>query len=229
MSTTAHTVEEITRAHGAFFVYLAELIVHRRANPSDDLLTALITVRDNDDRLSEEELLGLILVLLVAGHETTANQIANFTYLLLTDRKRWELLRADPGLIPAAVEELLRWVQLTLGGFSPRFAKEDVEVGGVTVRAGEAVFTHTPSANRDEAVFVNGGVLDLTRDVNPHIAFGYGVHYCVGAQLARMELQEALGAMLQRFPSLRLAVPADEVPWRAGVLTRGPEKLPLSW
>lgn len=229
MSTTGASPDEIGEALGRFWAYLGELVARRRADPSDDLLTALIAARDEEDRLSEDELIGLMLILLVAGHETTANQIANFTYLLLADRDRWEQLRGDPGLIPGAVEELLRWVQLSVGGFSPRIAKEDVEVCGVTVRAGEAVFTHTPSANRDESVFANGGVLDLTREVNPHIAFGHGVHYCLGAQLARLELQESLAGLIQRFPSLRLALPADEVPWKSGLLVCGPEALPLSW
>lgn len=229
MSTTTATYESIGDSIGTFWTYLAELVTRRRAEPAGDLLTALIAARDEGDRLSEDELIGLVLILLVAGHETTANQIANFTYLLLSDQDRWDLLRDEPELVPGAVEELLRWVQLSSGGVSPRIAKEDVEMCGVTVRAGEAVFTHTPSANRDEAVFVNGGVLDLTRDVNPHIAFGYGVHYCLGAQLARMELQETLGAMLRRFPLLRLAVPADEVPWKSGLLVYGPQALPLSW
>lgn len=229
MSTTARTRTEVAQAQSKFWVYLAELVAHRRAHPSDDLLTALITARDEEDRLTEQELISLVLILLVAGHETTANQIANFTYLLLAQRDRWTLLHDNPQLIPDAVEELLRWVQLSTGGFSPRIAKEDIDLCGTTIHAGEAVFTHTPSANRDETVFPHSTELDLTRDVNPHIAFGHGVHYCVGAQLARMELQESLSAMLQRFPSLHLAVPPDHVPWKTGLLVSGPQTLPLTW
>ncbi|WP_280272294.1 cytochrome P450 [Nocardia wallacei] len=229
LSTTAYTREQITAGRLGFEEYLAELIGQRRARPTDDLLGALVTARDNDDRLSEKELVNLGITLLIAGHETTANQIANFVYLLLTERRYWELLQVRPDLLPGAVEELLRFVQLGAGGASPRIATEDVRLGEVTVRAGEAVFVNTPTANRDESVFDRADELDLTRAHNPHVAFGYGAHHCLGAQLARLELQIAIGALLQHFPTLRLAVPSEAVPWKSGLLVRGPKSLPVAW
>ncbi|MFI9503519.1 cytochrome P450 [Nocardia sp. NPDC052566] len=229
LSTTAYTREQITDARLELEGYLAELVAQRREDPTDDLLGALVAARDNEDRLSEDELVNLGIGLLIAGHETTANQIANFTYALLTERRHWELLQRQPELLPGAIEELLRYVQLGSGGGSARVAVEDVELSGVTVRAGEAVFVNTQAANRDEAVFADPESLDLTRTVNPHIAFGHGAHHCLGAQLARVELQVALGSLLRRFPALRLAVPVEEVPWKTGLLVRGPKALPVSW
>ncbi|WP_067673823.1 cytochrome P450 [Nocardia miyunensis] len=231
LSTTAYTPDQITAARTELEKYLAEVVAERRAAPDtgDDVLGALVAARDNDDRLTEDELVQLGITLLVAGHETTANQIANFTYLLLTTPGQWDALRADPDLVPDAIEELLRFVQLGAGGGSARVATEDLELCGVTVRAGESVFAQMPSANRDENIFHNPAELDLTRKHNPHIAFGYGVHHCLGAQLARVELQVAIGTLLRRFPGLRLAVPLEQVQWKTGLLVRGPIALPVSW
>ncbi|GAB4588154.1 cytochrome P450 [Nocardia sp. IFM 10818] len=229
LSTTAYTRAQIIAARAGLEAYLAELISQRRAEPRDDLLSALVAARDNDDRLSELELVNLGVGLLIAGHETTANQIANFTYVLLTAPEQWELLRRNPELVPGAVEELLRHVQLGSGGAFARIATEDVELSGITVRAGEAVFVNTQAANRDETVFTDPEQLDLTRTDNPHMAFGHGAHHCLGAQLARLELQVAMASLLRAFPTLRLAVPVDEVPWKTGLLVRGPKSLPVAW
>ncbi|WP_405165210.1 cytochrome P450 [Nocardia sp. NBC_01499] len=229
LSTTAYTSEEIDDARAALEAYLAEVVAQRRERPTDDLLGALVAARDNEDRLTEDELVNLGIGLLIAGHETTANQIANFTYVLLSEPQHWELLRSRPELVPDAIEELLRYVQLGSGGAFARVATEDVALSGVTVRAGESVIVNTQAANRDEDVFDNSEKLDLTRISNPHMAFGHGVHHCLGAQLARLELQVALGSLLQRFPTLHLAVPFEEVPWKTGLLVRGPKALPVSW
>jgi len=233
VSTTAYTVEEVAAARVGLETYLAEVVAERRADPTggaDDLLGALVAARDNDDRLTEAELVQLGITLLIAGHETTASQISNFTYTLLTMPGQWELLRDNPDLVPGAVEELLRFVQLGSGGAAfGRVATEDLELCGVTVRAGETVFVNTQSANRDESIFDTAGELDLARGHNPHIAFGHGVHHCLGAQLARVELQVALASMLRRFPKLTLAVPVEEVPFKTGLLVRGPRSLPVSW
>lgn len=228
MSTTAVPDEERVAALAAVAQYLTEQIAERRAHPSDDLLGALVAARDNDDRLSEDELITLGLTLLVAGHETTANQIANFVYVLLTAGE-WNRLRADPDLVPAAIEELLRYIQLGNGGAFPRIAVEDVELSGTLIRAGEAVFVDLAIANRDETVFPDPDTMDLTRHHNSHLAFGHGFHHCVGAQLARLELHVTLTALLRRFPNLHLAVPADEVEWKTGMLLRGPKALPVAW
>ncbi|MFI6363618.1 cytochrome P450 [Nocardia sp. NPDC050630] len=229
LSTTAHTREQISAARAGLEEYLTELVAQRRERPTDDLLGALVAARDDEDRLSEQELVNLGIGLLIAGHETTANQIANFTYVLLTEREHWELLCGRPELVPSAVEELLRYVQLGSGGSFPRIATEDIELGGVEIRSGESVFVNTQAANRDETVFADPEELDLTRERNPHMAFGHGAHHCLGAQLARVELQVALSSLLQRFPTLHLAVPADEVPWKSGLLVRGPKALPVAW
>ncbi|PXX59154.1 nocardicin N-oxygenase [Nocardia tenerifensis] len=229
LSTTAHTPQQIEDARTALEDYLAEVVAQRRRQPTDDLMGALVAARDNDDRLTEDELVNMGIGLLIAGHETTANQIANFTYVLLSEPRQWALLRERPELVPGAIEELLRYVQLGSGGSFARVATEDVELSGVTVRAGESVIVNTQAANRDESVFENSEELDLTRNDNPHMAFGHGVHHCLGAQLARLELQVAIGSLLQRFPTLRLAVPVEEVPWKTGLLVRGPKALPVSW
>ncbi|MEU1954481.1 cytochrome P450 [Nocardia rhamnosiphila] len=229
LSTTAYTREQIESARDSLETYLVEVVAERRQRPTDDLLGALVAARDEEDRLSERELVNLGVGLLIAGHETTANQIANFTYVLLTQREYWELLRAEPELIPGAVEELLRYVQLGAGAGQPRVATEDVVLSGVTVRAGDSVFVNTQAANRDENVFDHPESLDLTRQRNPHVAFGYGAHHCLGAQLARVELQVALEALLERFPSLRLSRPLDEIPWKSGLLVRGPKQLLVEW
>ncbi|WP_433733114.1 cytochrome P450 [Nocardia sp. CA-129566] len=229
LSTTAHTREQISAARAGLEAYLTELVAQRREQPTDDLLGALVAARDDEDRLSEAELVNLGIGLLIAGHETTANQIANFTYVLLTEPGHWELLCGRPELVPSAVEDLLRYVPLGSGGSFPRIATQDLELGGVTIRAGESVFVNTQAANRDEAVFDDPEQLDLTRERNPHMAFGHGAHHCLGAQLARVELQVALDSLLRRFPTLRLAVPIEDVPWKSGLLVRGPKALPVSW
>ncbi|MFB9909280.1 cytochrome P450 [Allokutzneria oryzae] len=229
MSTTKYTPEQITEARDKFLAYMAGLVAQRRAEPTDDLLGALVLARDNDDRLSEMELIRLGIGLLVAGHETTANQLTNFTYLLLSERERYEALVADPALVPAAVEEMLRYTPLGAAGGFVRIALEDVELAGVTVRKGESVFAQIAAANRDDAVFDRPDKIDFTRQHNPHMAFGHGLHHCLGAQLARLELQVALEGMITRFPGLRFAVPVEELPWRTGMLVRGLEALPVAW
>ncbi|MRH87347.1 cytochrome P450 [Nocardia sp. SYP-A9097] len=229
MSTTAATREQIVTARAGLETYLSEQVAERRERPRDDLLGALVSARDDGDRLNEAELVNLGVTILIAGHETTANQIANFTYVLLSEPGRWEFLRAHPELVPNAVEELLRYVQLGSGGGFPRIATEDIELSGTLIRTGDAVFINTQAANRDESVFTAADTLDLTREHNPHMAFGHGFHHCLGAQLARIELQVVLEALLGRFPNLRLAAADADIPWKRGMLVRGPKSLPVSW
>ncbi|WP_031466715.1 cytochrome P450 [Sciscionella sediminilitoris] len=231
LSTTAATAGEIEQAREELFAYLREHIAARRAQPegqrSRDLLTDLVEARDNTDRLSEDELVQMGVGILVAGHETTANQLANFTFTLL-DTGLWARLVERPELLDSAVEELLRYVQLGNGG-SARVATEDVELAGVLVRAGESVIGALGSANRDESVFPGADRIDFDRETNPHVGFGYGVHHCLGAQLARMELRVGLGALIEAFPGLRFAESAEQVPWRVGRLVHGPRELRLRW
>ncbi|MEH1098098.1 cytochrome P450 [Micromonospora sp. CPCC 205561] len=229
VSTTSLSPERAQEYIDNLFAYMGELIALRRQRPTDDLLGAMVRARDADDRLAEEEVVRLAAGLLAAGHETTVTQIPNFVYVLLTHPDEWERLTAEPSLVPAAVEELMRFVPLGASSAFARYALEDVELGGVLVHAGEPVVVSIASANRDETVFPEPDRLDLTRQANPHLGFGHGVHHCVGAQLARMELQVVLETLIGRTPNLRLAVPESELPWKSGLLVRGLLALPVSW
>lgn len=209
--------------------YMSDLIAKRRAEPTDDLLSALVSARDDDDKLSEEELVTMGIALLATGHHTTANQLANYMYTLLTRHGYWEELVADPSLVPQAVEELLRYTPLSPASDNTRIATQDVELPGGTVRAGEAVMIFPAVGNRDESVFERPDELDFHRAANPHIAFGHGIHHCLGAPLARLELQVALSTLIRRLPTLYLAVPAHEVPWKTDHVVRGVSALPVRW
>ncbi|MGC4892195.1 cytochrome P450 [Micromonospora sp. DT31] len=209
--------------------YMRAIIAKRREQPTDDLLSALVAARDNDDRLSEDELVTMGIALLATGHHTTANQLANYLYILLTQREYWEQLVEDPSLIPSAVEELLRFTPLSPYSENTRIAMEDIELGGQVLKAGEAVMVFPAVGNRDPEVFERPEELDLTRKHNPHIAFGHGIHHCLGAPLARMELQIALSTLIRRLPTLALAVPAEEVPWKSEHVVRGVGALPVRW
>lgn len=229
MSTTAYSREEAAAADAAIRGYLAELVAARRAAHHDDLLGVLVAARDEEDRLSEDELITFGVTLLVAGHETTAHQLANMIYVLLTREDQLALLREQPELLPQAVEELLRFVPLGNGIGNARIATEDVEMSGGTVRAGEGVLAAAVNANRDPRIFTEPDRVDITREKNPHLAFGHGAHYCLGAQLARMELRVAIDALLTRFPGVRLTVSAEDVVWKTSGLFRGPVRLPIAW
>ncbi|WP_329203116.1 MULTISPECIES: cytochrome P450 [unclassified Streptomyces] len=229
MSSSRYTEQEVAEAAEQYADYLRGYVAKRRAQPEDDLLSALVEAHDEGGQLSGNELLMLVGGMLIGGHETTAGQLAGHVALLLRDRSRYEELRARPELVPTAVEELLRVVPLWASVGPTRIVTEDVEIGGVTLRAGEAVVYSLASANRDESVFENASDLVLDRTNNPHIAFGQGPHYCLGAPLARAELQCALEALITRLPGLRLAVPADELAWHEGMLVRGPVELPVAW
>jgi len=229
MSTTSLGPEQRAALLGQLAGYFAELVAARRAEPVDDLLGALVLARDADDRLSEAELIQLAITLLAAGYETTATEITNFVYVVLTQPEQWALLRNRPGLVPTAVEELLRYVPLITATILARWALQDVPLSGGVVPAGAPVFASSEAADRDPGVFAEPNRLDLTRSPNPHLAFGHGPHHCLGAPLARMELQVALGALVDRLPGLRLAVGVDELRWKTGFVVRGPVALPVSW
>jgi cytochrome P450 len=228
MAMSAVSAEEITEANENLGAYIAEMVAKRRHEPTDDVLGTLVAARDDDDRLTEQELVTFGANLLVAGHETTANQIGNFVYTLLTNPERLAELRAEPELLAPAIEELLRITPIASSGGFPRVATEDVVLSGVPIAAGEAVFTGQ-CANRDPEVFDRPSEIDFHRQANPHVAFGHGPHHCLGAPLARMELQVAIGTLLRRFPSLELAVAADDVEFQQGRLVRGLRALPVRW
>jgi cytochrome P450 len=219
---------EIMTALAELYGYFGRLIEIKRAQPADDLMSALIAARDDADRLSETELTVMCCTLLIGGHETTANQI-NLSLLLLSDHPgEVAKLRADPGLMPAAVEELLRYVRL--GGLAPaRVTRDDVEIGGVTIPAGEQVIPLFGTANRDPSVFTDPDRFDVTRDAASHLSFGGGAHHCLGAQLARVELQEAFRGLIGRLPGLRLAVPASELEFKPGMAIHSLRELPVLW
>jgi cytochrome P450 len=227
-STSTVSAEQEQAIYLAMFSYFGELFAHRRERPGDDLVTGLVQARDNQDRLTETELLFFSVSLLVGGRETTAHQITNMVYTLLTHPRQLGLLRASPELIPDAVEEMLRYIVLG-SAINPRNATADVELGDVLVRAGEPVLAAITAANRDERVFDRPEEFDITRQPNPHLSFGYGPHFCPGAHLARMELQVSLETILSGLPGLRIAVPEGDLSWQEGTIMRGLTALPLSW
>ena len=216
-------IARATESELAFDSYFHALIGERRRAPRDDLLSALIAAEEEGERLSEEELLRTLILLLVAGHETTVNLISNGTLALLRNRDQLRLLQEDPSLMRGAIEELLRFdapVQLT-----GRIPLEDMEFGGKSVRKGQQVVALVGAANRDPAQFDNPDRLDLLRRDVRHIAFGGGIHFCLGAALARTEGQIAIGSLIKRFPAFELA---GEPEWRDTVTLRGLRHLPIA-
>ncbi|ROQ67129.1 cytochrome P450 [Streptomyces sp. 840.1] len=229
LATTSRTKEEMLAAQIGLRDYLGQLVAAKRDKPGEDLLSALVSIHDDDDdRLSEEELIFLGISLLVAGHETTVNQIANSVVSLLTHPEHFERLRNDPGSTGAAVEELLR---LHPPGDEAllRITLEDVELNGVKIPAGSAVLPGLSSANRDPRQFERPDEVNFDRGVNPHFAFSHGPHYCIGSGLARAELEIAIGSLIRRFPTLRLAIPAEELRRPEGMLVHGISSLPVAW
>jgi len=221
---------DLDAALGQLGGYFAELVARKRAEPADDLVTALIAARDEQDRLSERELVGMCVGMLVAGHATTVSALSMSVLTLLHEPEQLAALREDPSGVPAAVEELLRFVQMSAGGGGlPRVALEDVEISGHIVPAGSLVMQATNAANRDPDRFADPDRLDLGRTGNKHITFGVGVHHCLGASLVRMEMQEALLGLFRHAPCLRLAVPEDELAFRQGMFVRTIEALPVTW
>jgi cytochrome P450 len=211
----------------AMMRFLRRLVVERRAYPGDDLVSRLALAQEGDDRLSEDELVAMVGILLIAGYETTVNLIATGMLLLLGHPDQLVRLREDPALIDSAVEELLR-LATPVDVATERYAREEVEIAGVTIPRGALVLVAIVSANADEMRFPQPERMDVSRAENRHLAFGLGPHYCLGAPLARMEARVALEALLQRFPQLRLAMPAEQLHWRPGVSLRGLVSLPVS-
>jgi cytochrome P450 PksS len=212
----------------ALMRYIRRLIKARRADPRDDLVSALARAEEAGDTLSEDELLAMVFLLLVAGHETTVNLIGNGTLALLEHPDQLARLRDDPALIRPAVEELLRYAS-PVEAATERYPREDVTVAGVTIPRGEMVFAVIASANRDERQFPDPDTLNVTREPNKHLAFGLGTHFCLGAPLARLEGQIAIGTLLRRAPGLRLAVAPGALRWRGGLLLRGLAALPVAF
>jgi len=226
LSTNTLSAEQVQKNMGELSRYILELVALRRREPQDDLMTALLEAHDVDDRLNERELVLLCIAILVAGYEATSSQIPNFIYTLLKHPDPWAHLQATPSLIADAVEELLRYIPLASAAMFCHYATEDVRIGDALVRAGEPVFASVGAANRDGEKFAAPDELNLGRDAHPHIAFGHGMHHCIGAALARVELQEALSALVDRLPGLRLQ---DDVRWKTATFFRGPHTMLVAW
>jgi cytochrome P450 len=217
-------------AYAAAMPYLTGLIQAKRKAPGEDLLSALIHTADQDgDRLSEDELLSMAFLLIVAGHETTVNLIGNGLRALFRHPDQLALLRGDPdGLIDGAVEETLRH-DGPVEGSTPRIAREDVEFRGAHIPAGSSVVIVMADADRDTARFDDADRFDIRRDARGHLAFGHGIHFCIGAPLARLEGRIALRTLLERFEDLAPDGPPEAGPWIPGLLIRGVRKLPVRW
>lgn len=228
VSITAYTSEERLTAREESAAYVAALVAQRRAEPGEDVLSALAMARDAHDRLSEQEMVWLGINLLVAGHDTTVSALSRGIYMLLRNSDQWRLLCERPELVEHATEELLRYAPPSEIGFM-RVATEDLEVGGVEISKREGVIPVMHAAGRDSRRVRDPDTLDITRTDATHIAFGQGPHYCPGAGVARMEMQVGLAALSRRLPSLRLAIPPEEVEWISGLLTIRPASLPVIW
>ncbi|MGW3372087.1 cytochrome P450 [Streptomyces hydrogenans] len=221
------TGEDIEDALALLEGYLGDLIDAKRAEPGEGVLDDLVARQAREGGPDREELVQLATILLVAGHETTANMISLGTYTLLRHPERMAQLRADPSLLPTAVEELLRFLSIADGML--RVAREDLEIDGTVIRAGEGVVFSTSLINRDGAVYADPDALDWERTARHHVAFGFGIHQCLGQNLARAELEIALGTLLRRLPGLRLAAPAEEIPFKPGDTIQGMLELPVAW
>lgn len=190
--------------------YVRELIAKKRANPQDDILTALIQAEEEGDKLSEDELISMVFLLIVAGYETTVHLITNSVVTLLEHPEQFAMLKANRELMDTAIEEVMRY-KGPVEGTKPHYSTEDVTLHGVTIPKGSMVMTLLGSANHDERQFENPEVFDITRNPNPHFGFGRGIHYCLGAPLARLETKIALNNLLDRYPNMRLAVKPEEL------------------
>ena len=225
---TPDSFETFMHEMGAFLAYLRSLFAERRVAPAGDLVSALIHAEEAGDRLSEGELFGMVMLLIVAGHETTVNLIGNAMVALWHHPDQLARLRADPGLMPVAVEEFLRYDGSVERAFT-RFITYDSVIGGQALAAGEMIVPILAAANHDPAVFADPDRLDITRSPNPHLGFGKGAHYCLGAPLARLEAEVALNTLLRRLPELRPAVPLESLTRRLSPTFRSLEKLPVRW
>jgi pentalenolactone synthase len=208
------------------FGYCQQLVAHKRQNPGDDVISRLCAT----EGLSDNEVVGLSALLLFGGYETTVARIGTGALLLLANPEQWQTVLDDPNLIPGAVEEILRMsMPNPHNGGMPRYARTDLEVDGTTIRAGDLVLLNIIAANHDRTIFTDPDRFDVTRRTAGSLTFGHGMHYCVGASLARMQLQVALARLIARFPTMRLAVDVEELRLRHDTLTGGLVELPVTW
>jgi cytochrome P450 len=226
VNASMHTAEEYVEATTLMLDFVHELIVQKQQAPTDDLLSGLIAARDGGDRLSEDELTSMIFLLLAAGHETTVSLITNGVHALLRHPDQLELLKAEPDRLPAAVEELLRY-DGPLQAAIPYIAQAPIDIAGSRIEAGEVIVFALLPANRDVRKVERADELDITRSDSAHLAFGHGIHHCLGAPLARLEGRIALGMLFERFPRLRLAVPKQDPPRHPSFLMNAIRELPV--
>jgi cytochrome P450 len=226
-----HSDERLQQVMGAmqeFGAYLGQLFARRRTQPGEDLVSQLLRVEEAGDMLSEPELYSMAFLLLIAGHETTVNLIGNGTLALLLHPDQRERLQQNPALIETAIEELLRY-EGPVATSTQRFAREDVAIGGVIIPRGDEALVVLASADHDDRRFSDPDGLDIARSDNRHLAFGHGIHYCLGAPLARLEGQIAIGTLLRRMPNIRLSVDPEALVWRPGLLIRGLSGMPVKF
>ncbi|MFE9421347.1 cytochrome P450 [Kitasatospora sp. NPDC006697] len=234
LSAAAYSPEQVVQALHEFVGFGAELVAQRRAEPGEDLVSSLVRAADQDAEVTDDQVVRLVIGLVVAGHETTMTSLGNaLVYLLAEDREAWRELATDEGRAAAATEQLLRGIPLGGNDVLPgslRRAKEELEIGGVRIPAGAVVAADGFAANHDPEVYpVPWHAALFEPPGTPHLAFGAGPHHCLGAWLARLELELALHRLARRLPELRLEVSAAEIDWRRGLMTRGPQTLPVSW
>lgn len=220
------SMEQRIALHRKSYEYMANLVARAQAEPGEDMLGML--VREHGDDLSTAELIGIGRLLLLAGHETTSNMLGLGTLALLRHPDQLAMMRDDPAQVEPAIEELLRWLSIT-HSLPPRTTTTEVQIAGHTIPAGSLVFVSLPAANRDPASMEDADKLDIARGAPGHLAFGHGVHHCLGAPLARMEMRIAFPALLRRFPNLALAVPYEEVAFRFFSVVYGLQSLPVTW
>lgn len=211
----------------AFITYLTHLFEERKTYPKDDLISKLLQAEEEGEKLNKDELYSMIVLLIIAGHETTVNLITNTMYALFEHPAQLEKLKTDLSLVEPAIEEGLRFYS-PVDFSTARWAEEDTEFHGKTLKRGDLVLASLSSANRDEAIFENADQFNITRKHNPHVAFGFGIHFCLGAPLARLEGRIALEKLLTAFPDIRLSNPSQEPEWRPVFLLRGLEKLEIN-
>ncbi|MBC3345597.1 cytochrome P450 [Pseudomonas sp. SWRI196] len=223
-----HDLSELQRCYSEFADYMLALIDQRRAHPVDDLVSALAQVEEEGSMLSRSELCSMIALLIIAGHETSASMIGNAVHTLLQHPEALIRLRDEPALMADAVEEFLRY-DSSVERAMVRFVTRDTELSGQRLQRGQLIVAVVGSANRDETLCANADTLDITRPACPHMSFGKGAHYCLGASLARQELEIALNTLLRRCPRLRLAVDPGAIRWRYVPNFRGPDALPVCW
>jgi pentalenolactone synthase len=223
-----HDHQKSMAAMGALRGYVRELVARKRVEPGNDVLTELTQIEDGS--ISDDVIAELGAAVLFAGHETTVGRIDLGTILLLANPDQLELLRSDPSVVPSAVEEILRLSVGADNGGMPRYARSEIEVGGVRIGTGDAVLLSIGSANQDETVFPEPERLDTGREhLTSHMSFGHGARYCIGAVLARIELTAVFERLFTRIPTLRLAVPVSELKWRSHLLTGGFAEVPVTW